>query len=114
MANSLIDLVIECGFDRLLKQHMEIFMVCTVSDPDSTINRSDVSEQWLKFFQKFKDFLIVSICDDLLIVEALQILHAFCTSPVLKHQIYNDCSEQLIRSLELLYAPNQDDTQQGF
>ena len=48
----------------------------------------------------------MSICDDLLIVEALQILHNFLTSPSLKHQIYNECHEQLCRSLELLYDGN--------
>jgi hypothetical protein len=106
MANSLIDLIITCGYDRLLKEHMEIFMICTGKNPDATINRTDMADVWLKFFQKFKDFLIVSICDDLLIEEALMILHNFLTSPSLKHQIYQECHEQLCRSLELLYDGN--------
>ena len=50
MANSLIDLITNCGYDRLLKEHMEIFMICIVSNPEATINRTDTADAWLKFF----------------------------------------------------------------
>ena len=50
MANALIDLIIGMEFDSLMKEHMEIFMLCTGEDPDNTINNSLQSEQWFKFF----------------------------------------------------------------
>lgn len=83
MANALIDSVTR-EHDALQKEHMEIFMLCTGKDPQNTINQTHMTEQWFKFFQKFKDFLLVGICDDELVDSALVIMHNFMTSPNLK------------------------------
>mmetsp|Transcript_14284 Transcript_14284/g.22236 ORF Transcript_14284/g.22236 Transcript_14284/m.22236 type:complete len:147 (-) Transcript_14284:10-450(-) len=82
---------------------MQIFMICCGRDPDKTINQSQYSESWFKFFVKFKDFLLISICDNELVEEALLILHNFLTSPSIKFQVYEDCKDSLLRSIELLY-----------
>ena len=95
MANSLIDLIIGMEFDSLLKEHMEIFMICTGEDPENTINNSLQSDQWFKFFQKFKDFLLVAICDEELVDNAIVVLHNFMTSPNLKFQVYEECKSSL-------------------
>jgi len=84
MANSLIDIITGMGFDSLLKEHMQIFMLTCGKDPENTINDGVNTEAWLKFFSKFKDFLIVSICDEELVEDALVILHNFLTSTNLK------------------------------
>jgi hypothetical protein len=84
MANALIDMIIGQNFDSLLKEHMEIFMLCAGRDPTNTINVSQHTEQWFKFFQKFKDFLLIAICDEELVDNALVIMHNFLTSPNLK------------------------------
>ena len=84
MANSLIDIITGMGFDSLLKEHMQIFMLTCGKDPEKTINDGVNTEAWLKFFSKFKDFLIVSICDEELVEDALVILHNFLTSTNLK------------------------------
>jgi hypothetical protein len=84
MSNALIEMIVNQGFDALFKEHMEIFMMCCGDDPDGTINVSAQSEQWMKFFQKFKDFLLIAICDEELVESALVIMHNFLTSPNLK------------------------------
>lgn len=38
MANSLIDIITSMGFDSLLKEHMQIFMLTCGKDPENTIN----------------------------------------------------------------------------
>ena len=91
MASSLIDLIVVHGYDALFKEHMEVFMLCTGSDPANTINQAHRVDQWFKFFQKFKDFLLISICDEELVDNALVIMHNFMTSPNLKFQVYEDC-----------------------
>jgi hypothetical protein len=60
----------------------------------------------MKVFIKFKDFLLVSICDEELVVDALVILHNFLTSPSMKFQVYDECRESLLKSIELLYDGN--------
>ena len=84
MASSLIDLIVVQGYDSLIKEHMQIFMLACGKNPDKTINVSQNSEQWFRFFQKVKDFLLVSICDEELVEDALVILHNFLTSPTMK------------------------------
>mmetsp|Transcript_19021 Transcript_19021/g.32490 ORF Transcript_19021/g.32490 Transcript_19021/m.32490 type:complete len:166 (-) Transcript_19021:8-505(-) len=103
MAASLIDLIVHQGYDSLLREHMQIFMICCGKDPEKTLNNSQLSELWLKFFNKFKDFLLVSICDDDLVQDALVILHNFLTSPSMKFQVYEECKDSLLKSIELLY-----------
>jgi hypothetical protein len=77
-------------------------MNCCGRDPE-VMNNSLTSDAWLKFFQKFKDFLLVSICDEDHVDEALIILHNFLTTPALKFTIYEQCKESLQKSMELLY-----------
>jgi hypothetical protein len=50
MSNSLIELITGLRFDRLLKEHMEIFMLCTGKDPENTIDRVELTDAWIKFF----------------------------------------------------------------
>ena len=106
MAQSLIDIIIQQNFDSLLKEHMQVFDLCCGKDPESTINQSLNTEAWLKFFNKFKDLLLVSICDEDHVDSALVILHNFLTSPNLKFQVYDECRESLQKSIELLYDGN--------
>lgn len=114
MANALIDLLIQKGYDSLSKEHMQIFTICCGKDPDSTINVTVNSDNWTKFFQKFKDFLLVSICADDLVDEALDILHNFLTSPTLKFMVYDECRGSLLRSIDLLYDGTSEVCQQKF
>jgi hypothetical protein len=81
-------------------------MICIGLDPQNTINQTHSVEHWLKVFSKFKDFLLVSICDEELVNEALVILHNFLTSPAMKFTIYEECRESLLKSIELLYDGN--------
>ena len=48
MANSLIDIITGMGFDSLLKEHMQIFMLTCGKDPENTINDGVNTEAWLK------------------------------------------------------------------
>ena len=82
---------------------MQIFTICCGRDPDSTINMAVNADSWTKFFAKFKDFLLVSICADDLVDDALEILHNFLTSPTLKFMVYEESRTSLLRSIELLY-----------
>jgi hypothetical protein len=91
MSNSLIDLLIQKGYDSLSKEHMQIFTLCCGKDPDNTLNITANADSWSKFFAKFKDFLLVSICADDLVDEAIEILHNFLTSPTLKFMVYDEC-----------------------
>lgn len=114
MANALIDMIVSQNFDSLLKEHMEIFMLCAGRDPHGTINVSQQTEHWFKFFQKFKDFLLIAICDEELVDSALVITHNFLTSPNLKFQVYDDCKQSLQRSIELLFDGTSKVCQQKF
>lgn len=65
-------------------------------------------------FSKFKDFLLVSICAEDLVDDALVILHNFLTSPTLKFVVYDECKSSLIKSIELLYDGDSDHCKQKF
>jgi hypothetical protein len=93
---------------------MEIFMICVGHDPNSTINQSHMTEQWFKFFQKFKDFLLIAICDEELVDSALVIMHNFMTSPSLKFMVYDDCRQSFQKSIELLFDQNSKICQEKF
>ena len=114
MANALIDLLNQKGYDSLSKEHMQIFYLACGKDPDNTINMTVNADNWSKFFSKFKDFLLVSICADDLVDEALEILHNFLTSPTLKFGVYEECRLSLLRSIELLYDGTSEVCQQKF
>lgn len=65
-------------------------------------------------FSKFKDFLLVSICDEELIDDALVILHNFLTSSSLKFQVYEESKDSLQKSIELLYDGYSDVCKEKF
>ena len=56
--------------------------------------------------------MLVSICDEDLIDDALKIFHNFLTSPSIKHQVDAECRESVL--LELLYDGNSDVCKQKF
>ena len=86
---------------------MRIFDFCMAKPPQSyAMNQAGQSENWLKVFGKFKDYLLVSICDEELIDQGLEIFHNFLTSPSLKHAVYEECKESVL--VELLYKGNSD------
>ena len=114
MANAMIDLIITHGYDSLLKEHMQIFMLCCGKNTDQTLNQTLYADNWFKIFSKFKDFLLVSICDDELVGDALLILHNFLTSPALKFLVYEECKDSLLKSVELLYDGNSDACKECF
>ena len=69
-------------------------MLC-IGNNAYALNQSQNSEAWFKVFQKFQDFLLISICDEELVDDALVILHNFLTSPALKFQVYEECKDSL-------------------
>lgn len=62
-----------------------------------------MQEAWLKVYQKMKNYLLVSICDQVICHSSLSILHNFLTADQLKYNIYNETKEVFVKSLELLY-----------
>lgn len=70
------------------------------------------ADNWLKIFSKFKDYLLVSICDPDLVSEALVIFHNFLTSPAVKHQVYEECRENEL--ISILYEGNSAECQDKF
>jgi hypothetical protein len=58
--------------------------------------------------------MLVSICDEELIDDALVILHNFLTSPSLKFQVYDESKDSLLKSIELLYDGNSDTCKEKF
>lgn len=72
LANALIDIVQQNDLDALRPEHMRIFSYCMGKPPHSNLLRQpSQSDGWLKVFQKFKDYLLVSICDEELVDDAL-------------------------------------------
>ena len=63
-------------------------------------------------FTKFKDYLLVSICDEDLVDDALVLFHNFLTSPTIKHAVYEECKESVL--IELLYDGNSDVCKERF
>lgn len=114
MSNAMIDLIISHGYDSLMKEHMQIFAFCCNKNPEKTLNSTANADNWFKVFSKFKDFLLVSICDDDLVADALEILHNFLTSPALKFLVYEDSKDSLMKSIELLYDGNTDFCKEQF
>lgn len=115
LANSLIDIIIAHGYDQLHQQHMQIFMLC-IGNNSQGLNQSQNADSWFKVFQKIKDFILIAICDEELVNDTLVILHTFLTSPALKFQVYDyeDCRDQLQRSIELLYDGNSEYCKERF
>ena len=101
LSNALIDVVIDRSYEMLEADHMQILYVCC-ADP-TEFQSSHQAESWFKVFQKLKDYLLVSICDQDLCEQGLFILHNFLTADTIKFQIYDDCRDIYCKSLELLY-----------
>jgi len=89
-------------------------LCCGGKDAEQTLNQTVNADNWFKVFSKFKDFLLVSICDEELVSDALVILHNFLTSPALKFQVYEECKESLLKSVELLYDGHSEVCKQHF
>ena len=81
---------------------------------EEALNQTATSESWFKFFSKFKDFLLVGICDEELVSEALVILHNFLTSPAMKFQVYEECKDSLLSSIKLLYSGESEPCKEKF
>ena len=81
LCNSLIDYVIANEFDSLEKDHMQLITVCAGASAE--LNPL-MAETWMKVFQKLKDYLLVSICDQELCEDALDVLNNFLTNDHLK------------------------------
>lgn len=77
LCNSVIDHVISNGFESLEQEHMHLISVS--AGPHSDLSGLN-SESWLRVYQKLKDYLLVSICDEDLCEEAIGVLHNFLTN----------------------------------
>jgi hypothetical protein len=82
MANSLIDYVIANNYESLEKEHMQLISIC--AGPQAQLN-PDMNAAWIKVYQKLKDYLLVSICDQDLVCEALDVLNNFLTDDHLRY-----------------------------
>jgi len=56
----------------------------------------------------------VSICDPELCEQGLHILHNFLTADGLKYQVFEDCRDVFLKSLELLYQGDSAHCKQKF
>jgi hypothetical protein len=102
LAKSLIDIVIQNQFESFEKEHVDILMVCC-GDPNDFCNTHQ-NENWLRLFQKMKEYLLVSICDFEICDQTFHILHNFLTADQLKFQIYDESRDIFIRSIGILYS----------
>jgi hypothetical protein len=84
MATGLMENILEQGLDSLSPEHMQIFDLTCAKNPEKSVFSLVNADPWFKFYQKFKDFLLVSICDEELVDSALAILHNFLISPTIK------------------------------
>jgi len=55
---------------------MQLITVC--AGPNADLNGL-MTESWMRVYQKLKDYLLVSICDQELCVDSLAVLHNFLT-----------------------------------
>ena len=112
LANTLVDIVIQNQLESLERDHMQILMLCCC---DSTeFCNTHQNENWMKVFQKMKDYVLVSICDPELCESGLLILHNFLTMDTLKFQVYEESREILLKSLELLFQGESEHCKQKF
>lgn len=81
LANALIEVIINQELESLEREHMQIFMVCAGQQKSKAqMENANTIDSWLRVFQKFKDYLLVSICDPELCEDSLVILHNFLTA----------------------------------
>lgn len=112
LANALIDVVIHAQYESLESDHMQLLTVCCGNAREFV--HSHQAESWLKVFQKLKDYLLVSICDPELCEQGLHILHNFLTADAVKFQVFEDCRDIFLKSLELLYQGDSAHCKQKF
>ena len=94
-----------------MPSHMQIFSYCLAREPQShSLRHALHAESWLKIFQKLKDYLLVSICDDELVEDALVIFHNFLTSSTLKFTVYEECKDSAL--IDLLFGNLSDNQSQ--
>jgi len=84
MCNSVIDFVISNGYESLEQEHMQLISICAGT---KTELNGALSESWIRVFQKLKDYLLVSICDQDLCEQSIDVLHNFLTNDHMRYQI---------------------------
>ena len=67
-----------------------------------------MADSWLKVYQKLKDYLLVSICDQDLCVDALGVLHNFLSNDQMKYQVHDETRDLMVKSIELLCNGDSD------
>lgn len=105
MCNSVIDYVISNGYESLEQEHMQLITVCAGANAELN---GLMGESWLRVYQKLKDYLLVSICDQELCVESLAVLHNFLTHDQLKYQVQDETRDLMVKSIELLCNGDSD------
>lgn len=91
LSNALIDVVIHNEHQTLEAEHMQILLVCC--GHKDVMESTASQDSWVKVFQKMKEYLLVSICDQELCVESIMILHNFLTADGLKYAVYEETRE---------------------
>lgn len=99
MCNSVIDYVISNGFESLEQEHMQLISVS--AGPHTELNGL-MAESWLKVYSKLKDYLLVSICDQELCVDAVGVLNNFLTNDQMKFAVQEETRDLMVKSIELL------------
>lgn len=84
---------------------MQLITVCAGANAELN---SLMGESWLRVYQKLKDYLLVSICDQELCVESLAVLHNFLTHDTLKYQVQDETRDLMVKSIELLCNGDSD------
>ena len=86
LANTIIDIVLQSQLESLDKEHMHMLWICCGDEGEFL--SSVQNESWMKVWQKMKDYVLISICDQDTCQQGIEILHNFLTCDTLKFQIY--------------------------
>jgi len=105
MCNSVIDYVISNGYESLEQEHMQLITVC--AGPDVKLNGL-MGDAWMRVYQKLKDYLLVSICDQELCVDSIGVLNNFLTHDQFKYQVQDETRDLMVKTIELLYNGDSD------
>jgi hypothetical protein len=57
----------------------------------------------MRVFQKLKDYLLVSICDQDLCEQSIDVLHNFLTNDHIRYQVQDETRDLMVKSVQLLY-----------
>lgn len=71
---------------------------------DDLISTAAQVEQWLKVFNKLRDYLLAALWYAPIQEQSLIILHNFLTADQLKFSIFEDLKEMYVRSLATLWS----------